>query len=373
MPDTLAAVPEHSHPVRPPHNVPVRSVAADSLLVRACRREVVAHTPVWLMRQAGRYMPEYRAIRARQSMLEAISDPAVAAEITLQPVDALGVDAAIIFSDILPPLIGMGLDLDFVSGVGPRISNPIRVPRDVDVLGTPPAEHALRGTLDAIRLVRAGLPAATPLIGFAGAPFTLACYAIEGGGSQRYETAKAFMYAEPAAWSRLMRRLVTVLADYLIAQALAGADVLQVFDSWAGALSPHDYARFVKPYDVALFRAVAAAGVPVINFSTGTGAYIDDVAASGGNVIGIDWRTPLDAVRSRLGRTHAIMGNLDPIALLAPWRELKGQIDDVLHRAGSEPGHIFNLGHGILPTTPVDSVRRLVDYVHEQTSRAQSE
>lgn len=316
-------------------------------------------------------MPEYRAIRARQTMLEAINDPAVAAEITLQPVNALGVDAAIIFSDILPPLIGMGLDLDFVSGVGPRIANPVRLPRDVDVLGTPPAGETMRGTLGAIELVRQSLPASTPLIGFAGAPFTLACYAIEGGGSQRYEIAKSFMYAEPAAWNRLMRRLVTVLADYLIAQARAGADVLQVFDSWAGALSPHDYARYVAPHNTALYRAITAAGVPVINFSTGTGAMLAEVAACGGDVVGIDWRTPLDDARARFGDSHAVMGNLDPIALLAPWRELQGQIDDLLQRAGPAPGHIFNLGHGILPSTPVDIVRRLVDHVHEKTASAQ--
>lgn len=346
------------------------SLAADSILVHACRRQAVAHTPVWLMRQAGRYMPEYRALRAKQTMLDAINDSTVAAEITLQPVTALGVDAAIIFSDILPPLVGMGLDLDFVSGVGPRIANPIRAPRDVDMLGTPPAEQTMRGTLGAIRLVRDALPASTPLIGFAGGPFTLACYAIEGGSSQRYETAKSFMYTEPAAWSRLMRRLVTVIADYLIAQARAGANVLQVFDSWAGALGPHDYERYVRPYNTSLFNAIATAGVPVINFSTGTGAIIGDVAACGGDVLAIDWRTPLDDVRARFGDSRAVMGNLDPLALLAPWRELKGQIDDVLRRAGPAPGHIFNLGHGILPATPVDNVRRLVDYVHEQTAQS---
>lgn len=374
MPEVRHADAHHLRATQPDlHESAGGSVAADSILVRACRRQAVAHTPVWLMRQAGRYMPEYRALRARQTMLEAINDPAVAAEITLQPVGTLGVDAAIIFSDILPPLIGMGLDLDFVSGTGPRIANPIRTPRAVDVLGTPPAEQTMRGTLDAIRLVRDTLPATTPLIGFAGAPFTLACYAIEGGGSQRYEIAKSFMYAEPAAWSRLMRRLVTVLADYLIAQAHAGADVLQIFDSWAGALSPHDYARYVKPYNTALFKAVAAACVPVISFSTGTGAILDDVVACGGDVLGVDWRTPLDAARSRFGERCAIMGNLDPITLLAPWRELKGQIDDVLRRAGSQPGHIFNLGHGILPTTPIDNVRRLVEYVQEQTVRNDNE
>jgi uroporphyrinogen decarboxylase len=370
-PDPLT---QHTHGTKPAfHDPSPKNLAADSLLVRACRLQPVTHTPVWLMRQAGRYMPEYRAIRARQTMLEAIKDPATAAEITLQPVSALGVDAAIIFSDILPPLIGMGLELDFVSGAGPRIANPVRRPRDVDVLGTPPADETMQGTLGAIRLVRAALPASTPLIGFAGAPFTLACYAIEGGGSQRYEIAKSFMYAEPAAWDRLMRRLVTVLADYLLAQARAGADVLQLFDSWAGALGPHDYDRYVKPYNTALFKAVSAAGVPVINFSTGTGAMLDDVIECGGDVLGIDWRTPLDAARARFGGEHAIMGNLDPITLLAPWRELKGQIDDVLLRAGSAPGHIFNLGHGILPPTPVESVRRLVEYVREKTARTQHE
>jgi uroporphyrinogen decarboxylase len=256
-----------------------------------------------------------------------------------------------------------------VSGSGPRIANPIRVPRDVDMLGTPPATQTMPGTLGAIRIVRSELPNRTPLIGFAGAPFTLACYAIEGAGSQRFDVAKSFMYAEPAAWSRLMRRLVTVIADYLVAQASAGADVLQVFDSWAGALGPHDYDRYVKPYNTALFAAVAAAGVPVIHFSTGTGAMIDEVGDCGGDVLGVDWRTPLDTTRTRLGDRFAIMGNLDPVALLAPWRELKGQIDDVLRRAGTAPGHIFNLGHGILPTTPVENVRRLVDYVHERTAQ----
>jgi uroporphyrinogen decarboxylase len=341
--------------------------AAESILVRACRRQPVPHTPVWLMRQAGRYMPEYRALRARQTMLQAINDPATAAEITLQPVSALDVDAAIIFSDILPPLMGMGLDLDFVAGTGPHIANPVRKSRDVDMLGTPPAEQTMRGTLEAIRLVRDALPPTMPLIGFAGAPFTLACYAIEGASSQRYELAKCFMYAEPAAWGRLMRRIVTVLADYLLAQARAGANVLQVFDSWAGALGPHDYERYVKPYNTSLFARIAAAGVPTISFSTGTGAMLDSVAACGGDVLGIDWRTPLDRARAEFGDRYAVMGNLDPIALLAPWRELKAQIDDVLRRAGPAPGHIFNLGHGILPSTPVDNVRRLVDYVHQQT------
>lgn len=311
-------------------------------------------------------MPEYRAIRSRQSMLEAISHPATAAEITLQPVNALEVDAAIIFSDILPPLIGMGLDLDFVSGVGPRISNPVRSREAVDRLGTPPAEETLTGTLEAIGLVKRELePRGIPLIGFAGAPFTLACYAIEGGGSRNYEVAKEFMYREPAAWHRLMRRLVTVIADFLLAQIKAGADIIQVFDSWAGALGPDDYDRFVAPHNRALYRTLRPAGVPVINFSTGTGGYYHHVAACGGDVLGIDWRTPLDLVRQKFAGSIPVMGNLDPVSLLAPWRELEAHAADVLRRAGDRRGYVFNLGHGILPSTPVDNVRRLVDHVKQ--------
>lgn len=339
-----------------------------SLMVRACRREVTERAPVWLMRQAGRYMPQYREIRSKQTMLEAIATPEIAAEITLQPVEVLEVDAAIIFADILPPLIGMGLHLDFVPGQGPRISNPVRTRASVDRLATPPADETMPGTLEAIRLVKRALVSRdVPVIGFAGGPFTLASYAIEGGGSRHHEIAKEFMYREPAAWTRLMRRLVTVTADYLIAQARAGADVLQVFDSWAGALGHYDYMRYVAPHNTALFAAVKSAGVPVITFSTGTGAYIDTVAKCGGDVLGIDWRTPLDAVRAGPGRQMAVMGNLDPVALLAPWRELKAHADEVIRNAGRKPGYIFNLGHGILPPTPVDNVRRLVDYVKQGT------
>lgn len=341
-----------------------------SLMVRACRREATERVPVWLMRQAGRYMPQYRAIRSKQTMLEAITTPEIAAEITLQPVDALEVDAAIIFADILPPLIGMGLHLDFVPGHGPRISNPVRTRACVDRLATPPAIETMPGTLEAIRLVKRALGSRNlPVIGFAGGPFTVASYAIEGGGSRHHEITKEFMYREPAAWTRLMRRLVTVTADYLVAQARAGAGVLQVFDSWAGALGHDDYVRYVAPHNTALFAAVESAGVPVITFSTGTGAYIDTVAGCGGDVLGIDWRTRLDAVRPGAGRRMAVMGNLDPVALLAPWRELKAHADEVIRNAGDNPGYIFNLGHGILPPTPVENVRRLVDYVKGRTAR----
>jgi uroporphyrinogen decarboxylase len=345
-----------------------------SPFLAACRRERTSHTPVWLMRQAGRYMSSYRALRARHTMLEIIASPELAAEVTMQPVNAFPVDAAIIFADILPPLIGMGLDLEFVKGDGPRITNRIESARDADMLGAPPAEETMAPTLAAIRLVKRELQSrGIPLIGFAGAPFTLACYAIEGGGSKSFERAKAFMYAEPAAWGRLMRKLATVVADLLIAQARAGADALQLFDSWAGVLGAHDYDRFVRPHAEALYHALAAAGVPVINFSTGTGGILEQVAACGGDVVGVDWRVPLDAAWARIGHERAIMGNLDPLLLLAPWRELRAQIDDVLRRAGGRPGHVFNLGHGVVPSTPTDNVRRLIDHVHERTSRGASD
>lgn len=337
----------------------------------ACRRQAVPYTPIWLMRQAGRFMHEYRAVRERHSMIEVITTPALAAEVTLQPVDAFGMDAAIIFADILPPLMGMGLHLEFVAGQGPRFDNPITSTYDVDILAVPPAEETvLKNTLDAIKLVVAELtPRGIPLIGFAGAPFTLASYAIEGGGSKNYAKVKSFMYSEPAAWKRLMQKLVTAQADYLLKQVQAGASALQVFDSWAGnALGQQDYNRYVKPYNTNLVERLQKAGVPVINFSAGTASYIADVAACGGDVIGVDWRMPLDWFWTRIGENKAIQGNLDPVALLAPWPELKTHIDDVLVRAAGRPGHVFNLGHGILPTTPRDNVRRLVDYVHEQTA-----
>jgi uroporphyrinogen decarboxylase len=338
--------------------------------ISACLNQPVDYTPVWFMRQAGRYMAEYRAIRSRFSMLEVIQTPDLAAEITLQPVRAFDLDAAIIFSDILPPLIGMGLDLEFVTGVGPVIRKPIASTYDVDLLGTPPASEIMASTLKAIELVQSELASMhVPLIGFAGAPFTLASYALEGGSSKSFQKAKAFMYSQPAAWKRLMEKLVTVVADYLIHQAKAGADALQVFDSWVGCLNQGDYEMYVKPYNTKLFEVVKKAGVPTVNFSTGTAHMLESVASCGGNVVGIDWRMEIDDARRCIDRDQAIQGNLDPAALLAPWRELKPRVDAILRRMEGEPGHIFNLGHGILPTTPVETVKRLVDYVHERTSK----
>jgi uroporphyrinogen decarboxylase len=341
-----------------------------AVFLRACRRLPVERTPVWLLRQAGRYQPEYRAIREKHSMLEVIHTPELAAQVTLLPVDAFEVDAAIVFADILPPLVGMGLDLDFVKGDGPRIGNPISSTRDVDLLGTPPAVETLAGTLEAIRIVRAELDARdVPVIGFAGAPFTLASYAIEGGTSRDFTKTKAFMLSEPAAWKRLLGKLVTVQADYLLAQAAAGAQALQVFDSWAGrALGREDYLRYVAPHNRELFSKTAAAGVPVVNFALGVGAYLADAAACGGDVVGLDWSLPLDEAWAVVGYDRPVQGNLDPASLLAPWRELAHRIDDVLDRAGGRPGHVFNVGHGLTPATPVDNVRRLVEHVRERTS-----
>jgi len=343
---------------------------AAPLFLRACRGLTVERTPVWLLRQAGRYMPEYRALREQHSMLELIRTPELAVEVTLMPVNAFGLDAAIVFSDILPPLVGMGLDLDFVKGDGPVIGTPVANARDVDLLGTPPAEETMAGTLEAIRIVREELePRGVPVIGFAGAPFTLASYAIEGGTSKDFSRTKAFMLSEPAAWKRLLTKLATVQADYLLAQARAGAQALQVFDSWAGrALGREDYLRYVAPHNRELYGSVARAGVPVINFSLGVAAYLDDAAACGGDVVGLDWQLPLDEAWRRVGFERPVQGNLDPASLLAPWRVLRARIDDVLDRAGGRPGHIFNVGHGLVPQTPVDNVRRLVEHVHERTA-----
>jgi len=341
-----------------------------SPFLRACRGLPVDRTPVWLLRQAGRYQPEYRALREKHSMLEVIRSPELAAQVTLMPIEAFDLDAAIVFSDILPPLVGMGLDLDFVKGDGPRIGNPISSTHDVDILGTPPAEETMAGTLGAIALVRRELePRDIPVIGFAGAPFTLASYAIEGGTSKDFSRTKAFMLSEPAAWKRLLGKLVTVQADYLLTQVKAGAHALQVFDSWAGrALGREDYLRYVAPHNRELFARVAGAGVPVINFSLGVSSYLGEAAACGGDVVGLDWALPLDEAWERVGFERPVQGNLDPASLLVPWRELEFRIDDVLERAGGRAGHIFNVGHGLVPQTPIDNVRRLVEHVRERTS-----
>lgn len=348
-----------THPIRPQR------------FLRACQRQSVDATPIWLMRQAGRYMAEYRALRESYDILEIIKTPELAFQVTMQPINAFDLDAAIIFADILPPLEGMGLDLEFVRGEGPVIHNPLRSRRQIDALRTPPPEEALSFTLEAIRLARQELDGrGIPLIGFSGAPFTLASYAIEGGSSRNYTQAKGMMMGDPATWHALMEKLSTVVGEYLLAQARAGAQVLQLFDSWAGALSPQDYRENVLPYSRRALEIAGQAGVPMIHFGTDTAGMLDLLAEAGGDVIGVDWRIDLDAAWRHLGDGVAIQGNLDPISLFAPWPELKKRAQYILDQAAGRPGHIFNLGHGILPQTPVDNVARLVDFVHEYSSRA---
>jgi len=318
------------------------------------------------MRQAGRYMPEYRKLRERHSILDLCHTPELAAQVTLQPVERLGVDAAILFADILLPFEPLGLGLSFAAGEGPHIAHAISRQADVERLPPVAPETDLGYVLDAVRLARAALPAGIPLIGFAGAPFTLASYAIEGGSTRTFTRTKTLMYQSPDTWHLLLSKLADLVGRYLAAQARAGAQALQLFDSWVGCLSPQDYRTYVLPHSR---RALALAaeeggGVPVIHFGTGTAAFLEDFAAAGGDVIGVDWRIPLDEAWQRVGETRAVQGNLDPAALLAPAPERDRQVRDVLARAGGRPGHIFNLGHGVLPETDVQAVRAVVDLVH---------
>ncbi len=308
-------------------------------------------------------MPQYRKLRERHSILDLCHDPALAAEVTLQPVERLGVDAAIIFADILLPFEPLRLGLRFETGEGPLIDRPIRDAADVERLPAFNIDAELGFVLDAIRLARKSLPADVPLIGFAGAPFTLASYAIEGGASRTFTKTKRFMYESPDAWHLLLSKLADLVGGFLAAQARAGAQALQLFDSWVGCLSPDDYRTFVQPHSRKALALANASKVPLIHFGTGTATFLEDFAAAGGDVISIDWRIPLDAALSRIG-DRAIQGNLEPAALLAPAAERTRQVRDVLQRAKGRPGHIFNLGHGVLPETDVAAVRAVVDLVH---------
>jgi uroporphyrinogen decarboxylase len=317
------------------------------------------------MRQAGRYMPAYQALRQRYTMLELLLTPELASAVTLQPIRAFDLDAAIIFADILTPLRGMGLELEFPPSGGPAILNPVAGAADVDALRVPPPEENVGCTLEAIRLARRELdPLGIPLIGFAGGPFTLAAYAIEGGGSREYRRAKDLMVTQPAVWHRLLGKLSRVVGQALVAQARAGAQVLQLFDSWAGALSPADYREYVLPHSRRAIEIAREAHVPIIHFGTNTAGLLELMQAAGGDVLGVDWRVDLDTAWSRLGSGAAIQGNLDPTSLCGPWEELRRRAGRILDQAGGRPGHIFNLGHGVVPETPVDNVRRLTDFVH---------
>ena len=341
--------------------------------LRACRCEPTGRTPIWLMRQAGRYQPEYRALRERLPFIEMCKRSEVAAEVTLLPVQQFGFDAAIVFADILLVLEPMGIGFEFVDD-GPRIREPLRTPAQIEAVHARiDAAHSLGFVMETIRLVRAALPATTPLIGFAGAPFTLASYAIEGGGSREYAHTKRLMLEHPATWDLLMTKLTDVVTDYLRAQVAAGAQVLQVFDSWVGCLGLGDYRRHVQPHMRRLFAALreGAPGVPVIHFGTGNPALYPLMREAGGDVIGIDWRSDLDVQWSALGDV-AIMGNLDPTTLLGPVSVMRERAQLVLDAARGRAGHVFNLGHGVLPGTPVDHVRALVDYVHEASARSRA-
>ena len=346
------------------HSVLHSPTRMNDRFLRACRREPTDVTPVWFMRQAGRYMEEYRRLRSRHSMLELCRTPDLATEITLLPVNKLGVDAAIIFADLLLPAQAMGMDLAFVEGEGPVLSDPVRTERAVRRLAQP-CDGELDCVSDAIRAVCRELNGKVPVIGFAGAPFTLASYMIEGGASRDFLHTKRMMYQQPALWQELVDKLVAVLSDYLRSQVTAGAAALQIFDSWVGCLSPEDYRRYALPGSRALLRNAAALGVPVIHFGTGTASLLELMREAGGDVIGVDWRVELDDAWRRIGYDAAIQGNLDPVLLFGPKEKIHERVEQILRSVQGRPGHIFNLGHGVLPGTPVENVQSVVEMVHQ--------
>jgi uroporphyrinogen decarboxylase len=337
----------------------------DSAFLRACRREPVPHTPVWFMRQAGRSLPEYRKLRQGTAMLDSCMRPDLVTEITLQPVRRHGVDAAIFYSDIVVPLKAIGVDLDIKPGVGPVVAQPFRSREDLKRLRLLEPDDVGYVT-EAVRAL-VGELGSTPLIGFAGAPFTLASYLVEGGPSRNHEHTKALMYGDPELWDELLDRLAQITAAFLKVQIEAGASAVQLFDSWAGALSPADYRRAVLPASAKVFGAVAEYGVPRLHFGVGTGELLGAMGEAGADVVGADWRVPLDEAATRIGRGKAVQGNLDPAVLFAPRQAVEAKARQVLDAARGLEGHIFNLGHGVLPETDPDALTRLVEYVHEHT------
>lgn len=363
-----AAAPANLSPAQPKVTESLR----DSVFMRACRRETVPYTPIWLMRQAGRYMPEYREVRGRVDFLDLCKTPSLAAEVTATAAERLGVDAAIIFADILLIVEPLGLQLEFSKGEGPVIHNPVRSADDVKRLRELEETGALDFVLEAIRQTRLALPQDLPLIGFSGAPFTLASYIIEGGASRNYIHTKSLMYNDSGAWHAMMSLLSRALIKYLNGQIAAGAQAVQLFDSWVGTLSPDDYREYVLPHTQHVIQGIET-GTPVIHFGTGTAALLELMREAGGDVIGLDWRVPLDQGWQRVGHDVGIMGNLDPVALFAGRDRLREQARNILEQADRRPGHIFNLGHGILPDTPVESVIALVDAVHEMSTGAPAE
>lgn len=341
---------------------------ASSLLARAARREPVERTPVWFMRQAGRVLPEYRAVRERYSLLEICRHPSVCAEVTLQPLQRMPLDAAIVFSDIMLPLVAIGVDLDIVDGVGPVVREPVRSEAAVRALrALEPGD--LAALEETIGLVARALHPSRAVLGFAGAPFTLASYLIEGRASRQFVRTKSLMYGQPRLWHALMERLADLAAAALRAQIAAGVDAIQLFDSWIGALSPTDYVAYVRPWTRRVFAALSSLGVPMIHFGVNTAGLLEVMKDDGATLIGLDWRVPLDEGWARVGHHLGVQGNLDPAALLAPRDVLRGMTRDVLARAAGRPGHVFNLGHGILPETPLDQAVALVEMVQDESAR----
>jgi uroporphyrinogen decarboxylase len=343
-----------------------------SRFLRACLRQPVDCTPVWFLRQAGRYMPEYQAVRRVHTLIEICKRPELAAEVSITAAEKLDVDAAIIFADLLLPLEPMGLDFEFQAGEGPKVHRPIRSAADIGALRTDRTAD-LGYVAEAISRVVAHFGDRMGMIGFCGAPFTLASYMIEGGGSRNYIETKRLMYADPAAWQALMEKLTTVLVEYSAQQVKAGADVIQIFDSWAGALSVTDYREYVLPITQSMVRQVQAQGVPVIYFGVDTATLLPSMRETGADVIGLDWRIPLNVGRQAVGEHCAVQGNLDPIALFAPEATLRARVEEVLRQAGGSPGHIFNVGHGIVPTTPVENVQHVVRWVREICAQMKDE
>ena len=335
-----------------------------SIFVRACKRQPVERTPVWFMRQAGRYMPEYRTIRKQHSLLEICKQPELAAQVTIEAAEILGVDAAIIFADLLLPLEVMGLPFHFSAGEGPVIEKPVRSKEDIANLRTDRAAE-LGYVSEAVALVAKHFADRVPVIGFCGAPFTLASYMIEGGGSRNYVHAKKMMYNHASDWDTLMTKLVSVTTEYSAEQVRAGADAIQIFDSWVGCLSVEDYRRYVLPHVTGMVKKLKKSGVPIIYFGTDSATLLPAMKETGADVIGLDWRIPLDEGWERIDYAAAVQGNLDPVLLFAEWKELRSRAEEILRRAGGRPGHIFNLGHGILPETPVDNVKNLARLVQE--------
>ena len=335
----------------------------------ACHHRQPDATPVWFMRQAGRCIAEYRELRKRYDILTMAKTPELCAQVTLMPVEKFGVDGAVLYADIMLPLEGMGISLEIQPDVGPIIHNPVRTMQDVAALRAPLAEESTPYVMEAIRLVRRELAGKQAVIGFSGAPFTLACYLIEGRPSRDYAIAKGLMYSQPEVWHALMDKLTEVVSRYLVAQIQAGVDVVQLFDSWVGVLGPSVYRQYVQPYSQRIFEAVKCAGAPSIHFGTGTASLLELMAEAGGDIISVDWRIELDEAWARIGYERGIQGNLDPTRLLAPWEVIEEGMNDVLRRAANRPGHIFNLGHGVPASTPSDMLRRLVDAVHEASAR----